>query len=286
MTEMKTLTIGEATYEIVDAAARQQIAEMQENGASAEIDDTIVGGKAWSSKNTVDKLCPHINESGSIVACEPVFGYPLTVQTDGATKVYRCGKNILAPYTATRVTTGMTFKGNGDGSITITGTPTKQWTASCFISIPPEIMKGGKTYSVTPARANAGYRIYFRYWDANGKVCNTYDGNKDGVINRITWDDSWTSPEIQIYCPNIQAYNETVWLQLELGETATEYEPYRTPDEFALGEAIPALDGVNTIWADSGDVTVTGKADPVAVSRKQDERIKALEASLTALLEG
>lgn len=222
--------------------------------------------------NLIDKLCPNINESGAIVACEPLSGYPLTVQAENATKVYRCGKNLLSHWTGNRVATGMTFKGNGDGSITITGTPTKQWTASCFISIPPEIMKGGKTYSCTPT-GNPIYKIYFRWWDADGKVQNT---NQTGVVlNRITWDDSWTSPEIQIYCPNIQEYNETVWLQLELGETATAFEPY-VREEIAQGEAIPSLDGVNTIWADSGDVTVTGKADPVAIMENLTNAILSL----------
>lgn len=228
------------------------------------IDDQRIGTDAWSSNHIVDRLCPNILESGPVVACQPLAGYPLTVQAHDATKVYRSGKNLIAPWTSSRLASGMTFKGNGDGSISITGTPTAQWSASCFIAIPPEILKGGKTYVCTPA-SNSSYKIHFRWRDADGNYKNT---NQTGVVqNRITWDDSWSDPEIQIYCPNIQAYNETVWLQLELGETATDYEPY-VREEFAPGEAIHVLDGVNTFWADSGEVTVTGKADPVALFEK------------------
>lgn len=45
----------------------------------AVIDDTTVGADAWSSKKTVDTLCPDFTESGSVVRCEPVEGYPLQV---------------------------------------------------------------------------------------------------------------------------------------------------------------------------------------------------------------
>lgn len=43
------------------------------------VDDSRVGPNAWSSKNTVDKLCPAFTESGTKVTCEPVEGYPLSV---------------------------------------------------------------------------------------------------------------------------------------------------------------------------------------------------------------
>lgn len=237
--------------------------EKGEPGNATIDDSSVTKDFVWSSNHIVDKLCPNIFESGPVVACQPLAGYPLTVQTDGATKVYRGGKNLIPPWAITLVNRGVTFKGNGDGSITFTGTPTVQWASSCYIDIPPEILKGGKTYSCTPA-SNSNYVIFFRWKDVDG---NWKRSDKAEVVNRITWDDSWSGAEIQIYCPNIEEYNETVWLQLELGETATDYEPY-VREEFAPGEAIPVLDGVNTFWADSGAVTVTGKADPVALFEK------------------
>ena len=42
-------------------------------------DDKISDKSAWSSKNTVDKLCPSFNESGDTVTCEPLEGLPLEV---------------------------------------------------------------------------------------------------------------------------------------------------------------------------------------------------------------
>ena len=68
---------------------------------TAVVKDDIVSGKPWSSQNTIDKLCPTFTESGAVAVCEPVEGYPLTVEaSEEATKVVRCGKNIFDIATA------------------------------------------------------------------------------------------------------------------------------------------------------------------------------------------
>ena len=63
-------------------------------------------------------------------------------------------------------------------------------------------------------------------------------------------------------------------IQLERGNTATAFEPYNgetfelTAGNFLSTATVPALPGVNNILADTGEVTVTGKADPTAVINK------------------
>ena len=42
-------------------------------------DDSKISRHTWSSKNTVDKLCPAFTESGSMVNFKPMEGYPLEV---------------------------------------------------------------------------------------------------------------------------------------------------------------------------------------------------------------
>lgn len=44
-----------------------------------QIDDATVSDKAWSSKNTVDKLCPTFEITDTHLTCEPLEGYPLEV---------------------------------------------------------------------------------------------------------------------------------------------------------------------------------------------------------------
>lgn len=70
----------------------------------AVADDACVSKKPWSSKNTVDKLCPAFGESGAAVQCQPVEGYPLEVISTinpkksgdawGKIKLYHSGKNL------------------------------------------------------------------------------------------------------------------------------------------------------------------------------------------------
>jgi len=64
--EMKTLTVNGKTYIVADPDA-------------AHFDNSKPGDGAWSGKNTVDRLCPAFSESGSVVSCHPVEGYPLSV---------------------------------------------------------------------------------------------------------------------------------------------------------------------------------------------------------------
>ena len=74
----------------------------------------------------VDKLCPTFTESGAVVTCEPVEGYPLKVVSHlaeletGHTKavLHRCGKNLLnlanrtaVTYNAWETTTKRSFDG-------------------------------------------------------------------------------------------------------------------------------------------------------------------------------
>lgn len=66
MKKMKTLTVNGVTYTVEDPDA-------------AHIDDGKVSADVWSSKNTVDKLCPSFAKRGAVVTCEPVEGYSLDV---------------------------------------------------------------------------------------------------------------------------------------------------------------------------------------------------------------
>lgn len=265
MDQIKTLTVNGKTYEIADPDA-------------AHIDDTAVGENAWSAKNIIDRLCPAFSASGPAVRCTPVAGYPLQVvsaveEADTVT-LQRCGKNIIPyPYAfPTRTSNGVTFTDNGDGSITVNGTAT----ANAYHNlIPIGGIYLGPDYVRTDSAGTAVKNNYaFSLLNGTTGLELVYQAN--GVLFiQVIKDTAWE--------------NVTVWPQVECGTAVTEYEPYRgekfTADfgqtvyggtyDWAKGiltdadgnetqltpQQIPALSGVNTLMGDTGNTTVTGRAD-------------------------
>lgn len=76
---------------------------------------------------------------------------------------------------------------------------------------------------------------------------------------------SWPNPETSTYpIPKWQAQQAFNYYdyQLEVGDTATTYEPYRESENFI------AMDGVNTLYADKGVLTVKGRENPQATINK------------------
>lgn len=245
------------------------------------IDDTAVSANAWSSKNIVDKLCPAFKKTGTVVQCEPVEGYPLNVTTDGITGTFNvlvCGKNLYNaedyPFTSGRYI----LSGGGISE--------SQNYAACVKFIPVSHLRGMQITLNHPPIETSGNNprmVFYTAEDASAYISGA-----------STNDYTTTVPETANYMrfsiPKM--YADGSQIQIELGNQVTEYETYNCRNLTSSDGAveIAALKGVNTLFAYSGgnavDITVTGRADPVALNKHQDERIAALEASLTALLEG
>lgn len=204
------------------------------------IDDTKVGADAWSSKNTVDKLCPTFTESGSIVTCEPVEGYPLEVTAEEGATITRCGKNLL---TTSRVENPAS---NSNKTI-FSGSLKAPFTISCDFS---QATLGGSS--------GAGFLA----------------ATIDGADQNLSWTmlkSGWTKTTgtlTKVRLVNWCNVTGVVKMQLEVGSVATSYEPYKKTETFPVGENVPALPGVNTLWADKGDITVTGKTDLESIIEK------------------
>ena len=244
--------------------------------AEVSVDDSKAGSNPWSGKNTVDKLCPSFTKSGAIVTCEPVDGYPLTVTAEeGATTITRCGKNLWD------------FKsGVKDVDFLFTG-GTKGEYRGYEVILPP----GTYTFHVEPVGEKTQSYMYGVVTDSNNNV--VYDENGEAirinliantVTNTITVNltqgqkafiyHGYKRGQISASTAN-NLFNR--WnVQVEFGNTATAYEPYKTAETFAPGESIPALPGVNTIWADTGEITVQGKSDPTTIIEKLTNAIVAL----------
>ena len=260
---------------------------------SAVADNTSVSNKPWSSKNTVDKLCPSFTESGSVVTCEPVEGYPLEVGAEeGATQITRCGKNLFnykdwvayanstlpsTSYPAREETEFLgrkcfsyhPYRSNKDLFFTnIRFKPNTQYTIKMQIAM----KYGSNTEYAIPA-------MLFLYTDGSSSyipATSTTLYSDKFVESSVTSTAGKTISKISIpgFATNAMLYIPIDSCVIEEGKTA-EYAPY-TGDTFAPGEPIPAIQGVNNIFADTGDVTVKGKADPVAIINKLTNAVLSL----------
>jgi hypothetical protein len=217
-------------------------------------DDSISNKEAWSSKNTVDKLCPSFSYSGSVVTCEPVEGYPLTVTSEeGATTINRCGKNLLNE-------DWKTFKNYTNNKLVLS-LPKGKYVLSA------EKNDGATTYLYLQKSIDGGttWEIFYHLHTNNSVAFRTVSFEVTGAEGEV-WS-LWTST--QKYLDAIKC------VQIECGEVATSYEPYNG-GTFTAIDTITAMHGVNNIFANTGEITVTGKADPNVVIKKLTNAIIAL----------
>lgn len=177
------------------------------------------------------------------VAIYPDEGSLMRVRSSAET-VIRCGKNMIPyPYLNTTGTkAGVTFTDNGDGSITINGTPT----ATAYFNLCDKIYFGNDYVTLQNATAKNGFAFSMR---------GDRYGNADVAVSGISLSyEGGTSRKVFIRVATGYTYeNITVWPQVERGATATQWEPY-CGGSFATSDArvnIPAISGVNTLYADT-----------------------------------
>ena len=251
----------------------------------AKIDDTKIGDDAWSSKNIIDKLCPHINETGLLVQCEPVEGYPLEVQAEesgeepGVT-VTVCGKNLYDETTYPLSTDGYPYKKIGNFA------KSNNYKRTGFI--PVQHLAGQTiTLNYAPVSAtNPGMAFYTRIpnVDSVDDCKDAFCGGGSGYNTNV--------PADAVYmCFCVAVGDKDKDIQIEIGNKDTDYEPYSentfTATDEASGAFIPVSgivgqSGLTTIFAYDGEgkateVKVFGRADPVAMINALVNRVADLE---------
>lgn len=216
----------------------EQLEALKGEPGMVNLDDTKVGADGWSSKNIIDKLCPPFTKTGPVVTCQPMEGYPLCVTAqEGAAKITRCGKNLMTTDTVDTAST--------PSSKTL-------WSGSLK---PPYVISGDFS------QYNIGNQ-------AGLVECVWGDGTKNSISCYMLRDGYLgTKTLTEIRYVHWDTGSGVAKLQLEVGAQKTDWEAY-WGGKFAVGEPVPALAGVNTLWADTGDITVTGRADPLPLLQK------------------
>lgn len=128
------------TYDTAGNAVREQVKDAIEQAkrVAAGYDDTSISSEStWTSKNTLDKLCLPIDETGGAVSCYPVEDYPLDVNY--------VADNLLAikpGFAYSDTVHGFTFSIHEDGSITVNGRPAERYIYPLLDGLPDGLQEG------------------------------------------------------------------------------------------------------------------------------------------------
>ena len=233
----------------------------------------VADGGVMASGNpvTLDGLQGGVPFSEITVRGDDIVGQELTVNVSG--------KNLI-PYPYSRASgtyNGIELTVHGDGRFDMSGTATASFAILVFAGgSSPIYLSGGQTYTIscnTPydlSKFNLSARVY--HTDGNymaiTKFPTTFVAKEGDYLTSTLWIDS----DVSVSAKNVE-------LQLELGDTATEYEPYHgstttitpTSNPYIIPNDIRQVDGLNNISVSEGEISVTGVRKNAAVKKIWDK---------------
>ncbi len=162
-----------------------------------------------------------------------------TVGDDGSVTVMVCGKNLLKNILKTETYGGITYAVSDDGIITLNGTSTGSW-RNIQTSI---YLEAGKTYTMSGVQKGGTTSTYYVYLEDAEKVRYIDTGNGVSFTPKV----SGNGYVCAVVSKNAAVSNVKICPQIELGSTATAYEPYK---EQTL--PIPTPNGLPGIPVSSG----------------------------------
>ena len=251
----------------------------------------ILGAGKFQITNQGDKFPPFRNAP---VADGGVMASGNPVQIDGLqggvpfSDIVVSGKNLIPSDYMTKSGTynGVTVTVKNDGRVDLSGTATSEGYILTILANYPLI--GGKKYTFNCNKQydvntfNLGLIIR----DKNGK----WKSGLDSFPKTITADDGDYISSWQLWTYNGVEYSaENIEIQLELGDTPTEYEPPITgreltvnvngtdytiiPDSnpYVIPNDIRQQDGLNVVSVSEGEISVTGVRKNAAVKKIWDK---------------
>ena len=183
--------------------------------------------------------------------------------------VRACGKNLLPPQD-TRTALGVTLTVQEDGGLHLSGTCTSApGSPVLFVVLMGTILDGQYIFSVRNAQA-IGSHLQMRLLESNNAQVSSAVTNFSATVANAT--NTFTLDNQYVYGWAIrigggETYDVTLYPQLEAGDTATAFEPYRsmggtvTPTEPLYG--LPDAKDTVEVSTD-GDVTVTRRTGYIA----------------------
>ena len=249
---------------------------------------------AYSKSETdskIDLLSLKAEKSGEALrisdACELEQTADVTLTSDAmidfsAVSVKKYGKNLIPyPYMEmTKTVNGITFTDNGDGSITVNGTATANAIYFVRTNTNFTVEKGIYTLSGCPTGGNkSSYSLGIDVYNDKTWFKNFFDYG-EGVFVDLT-SSVFTGLPVYIRVVTGTTVNNLVFKpMLELGNAATDYEPYKAPVTYT-----PDSDGkVSGVTLGSDTATLTTDTSGVIINAKYKKDItKAFEELETKL---
>lgn len=201
--------------------------------------------------------------------------------------VKKYGKNLI-PYlyvSSTKTVNGLTFTDNGNGSITVNGTPTGF--ADFTLAFVP--VKPGQTYTLfkNQTGANNISFVITEYFNQSTQKAHTSDSSE----NTLTFTTSENTNKLSVAIKRTKddtACTGTFKPQLELGNAVTDYELYKAPVTYTA-DSDGKVSGVTlgsdtaTLMTDTSGViiTVKYKKDITKAFAQLEEKINSLSSPST-----
>ena len=237
----------------------------------AAIDNSSVGEDAWSSNHIIEKICPIIDENGSLVQCMPVAGYPLSVVTEFAAVQEGSGDPspdnerpiIVSSILGMGLWTGKNlYRYDRDnivpGYVSSGGSYSYQTTNYYLTKQIPISHLRGKTITLNP-RPGGGAPAMAFFDDADVGIAGA--GGK-GLALTVPYNASFMRFSInrdvvadEVDGETVLKENADVQIQLEIGSTVTDYEPFKEQKLFSVELPKGAARGIYD-W-NTGLLTVT-----------------------------
>ena len=197
------------------AGARGEKGEQGEKGEKGEqghpgckVNDSFVGKDPWSSEKIMLAICPEFQRTGMLISCHPMPGSCVEVELDDyedSVTVTGCGKNLYDAQTYGLNTEGYIAESNGGTSNSTNYRRTDY--------IPVSHLQG---QTVNLNHAPVGTNLPgMAFYDVEKRYIS---GGKGNAI---------TVPANACYMRFSVHMDKVKNVQLELGTTATDYEPYR-----------------------------------------------------------
>ena len=175
----------------------------------------------------------------------PTLDAPIEIKSVESPAVMVTGKNLLPPSTGTISAQGITTAPTNGGTVILSGTATQE--ISRVVSQNFLLAPGKYTLSVTGIHTVDGNkdRVYLNAADGSGTIVNYVMVGKPVTFELAS---SLVIRAAIVFAPGSTYENEVAYLQLEAGDTATPYEPYKpvqTIETTRPLHGLPVTDGGN-----------------------------------------